>query len=49
VFKGISKTIQNDLLDCVLLVTRKQILLEIETAQFVSIIVDETTDISNMF
>ncbi|XP_025410376.1 zinc finger MYM-type protein 1-like [Sipha flava] len=49
VFKGTSKTIQNDLLDCILLVTRKQILLEIETAQFVSIIVDETTDISNMF
>jgi hypothetical protein len=49
VFKGTSKTIQNDLLDCILLVARKQILLEIETAQFVFIIVDETTDISNMF
>ncbi|XP_025417998.1 zinc finger MYM-type protein 1-like [Sipha flava] len=32
-----------------ILVTRKQILLEIETAQFVSIIVNETTGISNMF
>lgn len=49
VFKGTSKTIQNDLLDCILLVARNQILLEIENAQFVSIIVDETTDISNMF
>lgn len=48
-FKGISKTIQNDLLDYLLLVARKQILFEIATAQFVSIIVDETTDISNIF
>jgi len=45
VFKETFKILQNDLLGCILLVTKKQILLQIATAQFISIIVDETTDI----
>ncbi|VVC41002.1 Domain of unknown function DUF4371 [Cinara cedri] len=49
VFKGTSKIIQNNLLDCILLVARKKILLELKIEQFVSITVDEATDIINMF
>ncbi|KAK5885972.1 hypothetical protein CesoFtcFv8_017055 [Champsocephalus esox] len=46
VFKGTSKTIQNELLDCMLSVLRECILEEIRSADFVSIQVDETMDIS---
>jgi hypothetical protein len=49
VFKRTSKSKQNDLLNCILLIARKQILLEIETVKFFSIIIDDTTDISNKF
>lgn len=49
VFKGTSKTIQNDLLDSILSVCRNKIVNEIEQSEFISIIVDETTDISNIF
>ncbi|XP_050435438.1 zinc finger MYM-type protein 1-like [Adelges cooleyi] len=44
-----SKTIKNELLDCILNVTRNHILNEINNSEFVSIIVDETTDIFNKF
>ncbi|KAK7906731.1 hypothetical protein WMY93_015343 [Mugilogobius chulae] len=46
VFKGTSKTIQNELLDCMLSVTRDEIIKQIKDSDFVSIQADETTDIS---
>lgn len=49
VFKGTSKEIQNDLLDCMLQVSKERILEEIRAADFVSIIADETTDVSTKF
>ncbi|VVC30074.1 Ribonuclease H-like domain,HAT, C-terminal dimerisation domain,Domain of unknown function DUF4371 [Cinara cedri] len=49
VFNEPSKTIQNELLDCILNVVRNQILIEIHNSDFVSIIVDETTDTANSF
>ncbi|XP_008188288.1 zinc finger MYM-type protein 1-like [Acyrthosiphon pisum] len=49
VFKGTSKIIQNELLDCILTVARNQILMEINNSDFVAIIVDETTDVANTF
>lgn len=49
VFKGTSKIIQNELLDFILTVARNNILTEINNSDFVAIIVDETTDISNTF
>ena len=48
-FKGISKTIQNELLECMLEVFREEILSEIEETEFVSVLADETTDISEKF
>ncbi|KAL4097871.1 hypothetical protein QTP88_022574 [Uroleucon formosanum] len=49
VFKGISKEIQNDILDCTLTICQIQIKTEINQADFLSIIADETTDVSNSF
>lgn len=49
VFKGTSKIIENELLDCILTVARNQILMEIYNSDFVAIIVDETTDVANTF
>ncbi|CAL9695954.1 unnamed protein product [Knipowitschia caucasica] len=46
VFKGTSKTVQNELLDCMLSVAREQIIEEAQKSVFVSIQADETTDIS---
>ena len=46
VFKGTSKTVQNELLDCMLSVAREQIIKEAQKSVFVSIQADETTDIS---
>lgn len=46
VFKGTSKTVQNELLDCMLQVLRESIIEEIKIADFVSIQADETTDVS---
>lgn len=46
-FKGTSKTIQNELLQCMLDVCRDEIKLEIERATFLAVICDETTDVSN--
>lgn len=47
VFKGTSKIIQNDILDCMLTVCQSEILKEVEQADFLSIQCDETTDVSN--
>lgn len=49
VFKGTSKNIQNELLDCMLAVCHDHIKQEIKTASFVSLIADETTDVSALF
>lgn len=49
VFKGTSKEIQNELLDCMLFVCQGNIIQEIKTAQYVSLIADETSDISSVF
>ncbi|GBN39791.1 hypothetical protein AVEN_217721-1 [Araneus ventricosus] len=46
VFKGTSKEIENDLLDCMLTVCQNHIKNEISKASFVSVIADETTDVS---
>ena len=48
-FKGLSKTVQNELLDCMLDVFREEILAEIEGSEFISVLADETTDISEKF
>ncbi|XP_051790305.1 zinc finger MYM-type protein 1-like [Erpetoichthys calabaricus] len=46
VFKGTSKTIQNELLDCMLSVVREQIIKEAQSSDFLSIQVDEIMDIA---
>lgn len=46
VFKGTSKTIQNELLDCMFSVVRERIVEEAQDSDFVAIQADETTDIS---
>lgn len=46
VFKGTSKTIQNELLDCMLEVCRDKISHEMKDAEFAAVMADETTDIS---
>jgi len=46
VFKGISKTIKNDLLDCLLHVYRDHVKKEIQEASFVAVMADDTTDVS---
>jgi hypothetical protein len=48
VFKGTSKTIQNELLQCMLEVIREHILKEVTDAKCVAIMGDETTDVSNV-
>ena len=49
VFKGTSKDIQNDLLECMLSVCQAHIKKEIAASNFVSVMSDETSDISNIF
>ncbi|XP_071058707.1 zinc finger MYM-type protein 1-like [Pseudochaenichthys georgianus] len=46
VFKGTSKTVQNELLDCMLAVTKDYIMEEVKNASYLAIQADETTDIS---
>ncbi|CAH2281680.1 zinc finger MYM-type 1-like [Pelobates cultripes] len=46
VFKDVSKSIQNELLDIMLDVTRQVILQEMKEADFVAIQIDETTDVT---
>lgn len=49
VFKGLSKTIQSEILECMLLVIRKNISNEIKQANLFSVITDEITDASTQF
>lgn len=46
VFKGTSKTIQNELLDCMFDVMQGHIVNDLKHAEFISIQADETTDVS---
>ncbi|RXN12340.1 zinc finger MYM-type 1-like protein [Labeo rohita] len=46
VFKGTSKTVQNELLDCMLSVVREQIIQDAQSSDFLLIQADETTDIA---
>lgn len=46
VFKGTSKTVQNELLDCMLSVVKEHIIQEALSMDFISIQADETTDIA---
>lgn len=48
IFKGTSKTVQNELLDCMLSVAREQIIREAQDSDFLSIQADETTDIATL-
>lgn len=48
-FEGTSKTIQNELLDCMLSVLREYITEKVRSADFVSIQADETMDISTQY
>lgn len=48
-FKGTSKEIQNDLLDYVLTACQSHIKNEISEASFVSIVEDQTSDVSSTF
>ncbi|XP_031337552.1 uncharacterized protein LOC116166657 isoform X1 [Photinus pyralis] len=47
VFKGASKTIKNELLDAMLHVYKQEVLKEIQSANFIALEADETTDTSN--
>lgn len=49
VFKGTSKTFQNEILQVMLEVCQEEIIKEIKEAEFLAIIADETSDISNIF
>jgi hypothetical protein len=46
VFKGNSKTIQNELLDCILEVCRAKTAVEIGRTNFLLVMSDDTTDVS---
>ena len=45
-FKGISKTTQNDILSAILQVCKEEITKEIKSAKFLALMTDETTDIA---
>ncbi|XP_064111309.1 uncharacterized protein LOC135218790 [Macrobrachium nipponense] len=45
-FKGVSKTIQNEILDCLLQIYRDQIRINTKEAPFVAVMADDTTDVS---
>lgn len=47
VFKGTSKIIQNDILDCMLDVCKEEICSQIKKSEFLSVQCDETTDVTN--
>ena len=49
VFKGTSKMIQNEILECILEVCREEISKEIKDSPFLSIIADETGDVNNKY
>ena len=48
VFKGTSKTVQNEILDCMLEVCRETISEEIKNANYLAIMADETTDVATV-
>ena len=48
VFKGTSKTIQNELLDCILEVCRDEIHAEIKQSKFLSVMSDDISDVSGL-
>ncbi|XP_078539195.1 zinc finger MYM-type protein 1-like [Lissotriton helveticus] len=47
VLKGTSKTIQNELLECMLEIVRSYIVQQLKTTDFVAIQADDTTDVAN--
>ncbi|XP_078539192.1 zinc finger MYM-type protein 1-like [Lissotriton helveticus] len=47
VLKGTAKTIQNELLECMLQIIRSYIVQQLKTTDFVAIQVDDTTDVAN--
>lgn len=49
VFKGTSKSIQNEILQTMFSVCQEEISKEIKEADYLSVIVDETTDVSNKY
>lgn len=49
VFKGTSKTIQNELLKCMINICQQEISVEIKKADYLAITADETTDVSAIF
>lgn len=48
VLRGTPRDIQNDILDCILEVCQEEIIKEINKAMFLAIIVDDTTDVSEV-
>ena len=46
VFKGVSSTIQNEILECILELYRKEIISQVSKTPFIAIIADETTDVA---
>lgn len=46
VFKGTSKTVQNELLDCMQSVVKEKVIQEVQKSEFLSIQADETMDIA---
>ncbi|VEN61553.1 unnamed protein product [Callosobruchus maculatus] len=48
-YKGLSKTIQNEFLDAMLRVYHQQVGNEMKKTDYVAVIADETTDVSNQF
>ncbi|KAK4875694.1 hypothetical protein RN001_012116 [Aquatica leii] len=49
IFKGTSKSIQNDILDCMLELCHEEIIQEINKTPFLAVMADETTDVSAKF
>lgn len=49
IFKGTSKTIQNELLECMMEIYHEEVTNEIKESPFVAVIADETTDVSCEF
>lgn len=49
VFKGTSKTTQNELLECMLDIYHEEVAKEIKSADYVAVIADETTDVASEF
>ena len=48
VFTGSSKTIQNEFLDCILETCRGEVCAEIKQSQCLSVMLDDTSDVSGL-